>query len=385
MKAVMIGAGNIGRGFIGMLLEKAGYHVTFADVNQDVINDINTRGEYTVHMLDVVSEYTIVKNISAIHSLSPALIDEICDADLICTSVGLTALPKIAQSVALGVEKRRTSGYERSLNIIACENAVGGSSALKREVSRYLTQDALEYLNHHVGFPNCAVDRIIPPNRSKLAAEVVVEKYFEWDVERSGFVGALPQVSGMNIVDNLSAYLERKLFTLNGPNAVTACYGYLKKYKTINESLTDQEIYSVVLGMMEECGVMLSLRHGFNADEMEKYRLSLMRRFVNPFIVDDVVRVAREPIRKLSPGDRIIAPMSYAHGYGLDTPNYYTGIACVLLYDNPMDQQSQRMQELIREKGLPATLEELSGICRDSAESKAIEGEYSRLKQKYIR
>ena len=52
----MIGAGQIGRGFIGMLLEKAGYHVVFADVNMDVVNDINTRGEYTVHLMDTVCE-----------------------------------------------------------------------------------------------------------------------------------------------------------------------------------------------------------------------------------------------------------------------------------------------------------------------------------------
>ena len=51
-KAVMIGAGQIGRGFIGMLLEQAGYHVVFADINTDVINDINTRKEYTVHLVD---------------------------------------------------------------------------------------------------------------------------------------------------------------------------------------------------------------------------------------------------------------------------------------------------------------------------------------------
>ena len=34
-KAIMFGGGNIGRGFIGLLLEKAGYHIiTEADVNK---------------------------------------------------------------------------------------------------------------------------------------------------------------------------------------------------------------------------------------------------------------------------------------------------------------------------------------------------------------
>lgn len=31
-QAIQIGAGNIGRGFMGALLEQAGWHVTFADV-----------------------------------------------------------------------------------------------------------------------------------------------------------------------------------------------------------------------------------------------------------------------------------------------------------------------------------------------------------------
>ena len=47
-QAIMIGAGNIGRGFIGALLEKSGYHVTFADVAENLISAINQRKSYTV-------------------------------------------------------------------------------------------------------------------------------------------------------------------------------------------------------------------------------------------------------------------------------------------------------------------------------------------------
>ena len=45
MKAVMYGAGNIGRGFIGQLLSQSGYHVDFIDVAPAVIEQLNTQHE----------------------------------------------------------------------------------------------------------------------------------------------------------------------------------------------------------------------------------------------------------------------------------------------------------------------------------------------------
>jgi mannitol-1-phosphate 5-dehydrogenase len=252
-------------------------------------------------------------------------------------------------------------------------------------VEKHLDAEAKAYMEQYVGFPDCAVDRIIPPVDTPLAAEVFVERYHEWDVERGGFKGDVPNIPGMEVVDDLTAYLERKLFTLNGPNAVTACYGWLKGYETINESLADREIYDEVRGMMEECSAMLVKRHGFTPRAMEQYSKSLMQRFVNPYIIDRCVRVAREPIRKLSPSDRITAPMNYANAYGIDTPHYYKGVAAVLLYDNPDDSQSVELQRLIAEHGVKAAYEKISGVKADSPAAAEIEKEYIYLKKKYVK
>ena len=380
-RAVMIGAGQIGRGFIGMLLEQAGYHVVFADLNMEVIDDINTRHEYTVHLVDTQCVNTRVSNISAMSSLDPRLIGEYEQCQLVCTAVGLTSLPKIAGPIARGIAARRAAGSTEYMNVIACENAVRGSSQLKALVEQQLSPEDLAYARQYVGFPDCAVDRIIPPAHGIEAAEVVVEKYHEWDVEKKDFRGPLPEIAGMELVDDLTAYLERKLFTLNGANVVTGAIAYLKGYRTVNEALKDEEIYSLVLGLMEECSAMLEKRHGFSPKSMSDYRASLMQRFMNPYIIDEAVRVVREPIRKLSATDRLVAPMNYAHSYGIATPHYYRGIASVLLYDNPEDEQSIQMQALIRSLGLRPALEQISGVPAESAAAVSIEQEYEKLKE----
>lgn len=382
-KAVMIGAGQIGRGFIGMLLEKAGYHVIFADINQSVIDDINTRHEYTVHLMDTECIETTVRNISAVNSNGPELVPAYAQCSLICTSVGLTAFPYIAPKLAEGIRERMRSGSQKFLNVIACENGIHNTTRLKEQIFAYLTPEEQTYAETRIGFPDCAVDRIIPPVAGIPAAEVVVERYHEWDVERCGFKGEIPEIPGMAVVEDLAAYVERKLFTLNGPNAVTGCLGFLKGYGTVKETLENPEIFAVVYGMMEECGRMLERRHGFTPEQMREYRESLVQRFLNPYIVDPVTRVAREPIRKLSPDDRIIAPMNYAHAFGMETPNYYTGIASLFLYENPEDEQSVRVRTAVGELGIRQALNRFCGIAPNSRDAEQIEAEYRRLEVRF--
>ena len=381
-KAVLIGAGQFGRGVIGVSLYKSGYDVLFCDINKDIINDINERGGYTVHRMDKGESFDTVKCARAMLSSDSAVIDECAEADIICTCVGLNALEKISVVVAESIKKRYHSGLKEKINVLACENALGGSTILKRFVKNTLNKEENEYLDEHIGFPDCAIDGIIPPFKDNLPADVFAEEYHEWDALKSGFRGEIPNIEGLSVVEDLSRYLERKLFTLNGPNAVTGAMGYRKGYETVQQALEDKEIFDVVWSMMEEAGKILSLRHGFTDDEMLKYRSFIMERFKNPNVIDKCTRVVREPIRKLSQNDRIIAPLNYACIYKIKTPAYYKGIAEVMNYNNAEDFESVKLQKLISKKGFLNALEEITGIDPESKEAACILYEHLALERK---
>ena len=108
-KAIQFGAGNIGRGFIGAVLEQAGYHVVFADVNEQVVARINSDRAYTVQIMDTVCEQMRITDISAMDSRSPELAAQIAGAELVTTAVGLTVLPRIAGAIAAGIAGMQAS------------------------------------------------------------------------------------------------------------------------------------------------------------------------------------------------------------------------------------------------------------------------------------
>ena len=51
MKALVFGAGKIARGFVGQLLELSGWETTFVDINRELVQALNEKGTYTVHIL----------------------------------------------------------------------------------------------------------------------------------------------------------------------------------------------------------------------------------------------------------------------------------------------------------------------------------------------
>lgn len=382
MKAIHFGAGNIGRGFIGKVLSDAGIKVTFADVNETVVNALIARNEYDVNVVGEDCVVEKVTNVTAVNSTSPEIVKLIAESDLVTTAVGPTVLNIIAKTIADAIELRLNSGNNSPLNIIACENMIRGTSQLKEEVFKYLPESLHAQSEQSIGFVDSAVDRIVPPAEAGETdpLAVTVESFSEWIVDKTQFKGEIPTIKGMECTDNLMAFVERKLFTLNTGHLITAYLGVLAGHKTIKESIEDDAIRADVTAAMQESGEVLIRRYGFEREAHAAYIQKILGRFANPYLRDEVDRVGRQPIRKLSANDRLIKPLNGTLEYGLPNAHLIKGIAAAFLYKNDQDPQAVELQAMFAEKGLAATLAHYSGLAVDSETVKLVEQAYQSLK-----
>lgn len=81
---------------------------------------------------------------------------------------------------------------------------------------------------------------------------------------------------------------------------------------------------------------------------------------------DEILRVVRDPIRKLSPRERLIAPAQLAVEYGLPRRWIVRGIVAALRYRHPQDLQSVALAEQLSQEGLCRVLERMCGIAADT-------------------
>ncbi len=383
MKALHFGAGNIGRGFIGKLLAESKAELTFADANTQLVDLLNQAKEYQVRVVGDDQHTDVISNISAVSAMSDDVVQKIAESDMITTAVGPQVLPRIAATIARGLQIRFDAGTVTPLNIIACENMVRGTTQLKQAVLTELPAQYHAQLEQYVGFVDSAVDRIVPPaaaNETDPLA-VTVESFSEWIVDKNQFKGDIPAIEGMELTDNLLAYVERKLFTLNTGHIVTAYLGKLAGHATIREAIGDEAIKVTVRKAMQQSGEVLVNRYGFDREAHHAYIEKILTRFANPYLVDEIDRVGRQPLRKLGPEDRLIKPLLGTLEYSLPNDALVQGIAAALFYVNSDDPQAVELQGWIESEGVEAALLKATGLKADEPCVKEIVAQYEAMKK----
>lgn len=378
MNALHFGAGNIGRGFIGLLLAQNGFQVTFADVSEVLIDAIKKEGKYRVILADESHEAVPVEGVFGINSAKEpdALKEAVLKADLITTAVGVNIVPHIGRSLLEGIKERLHQEKVTPFSIIACENAVGATKVLKEALYEGLSEDEKTLAEMYIGFPNSAVDRIVPMQKNENPLDVQVEPFFEWVVEEDAVKGELRSLEGVHYVKDLTPYIERKLFTVNTGHAATAYFGLLKGHETVLQAMKDEEVVTAVRGVLKETSAYIVKRYGFDEKEHQAYVEKILSRFENPYISDDLTRVARSPIRKISPSDRFMKPAMGLISLGLEPKDLARAIAALLLYINEEDPEAVVLQKDLKELGLSEVLLKYTGLSEEDALAKLIKKEY---------
>ena len=361
-RILIIGAGATGRGHLGALCFEAGFDLTFVDRDTSLIAALTKVGRYSVSLCGDAERELVVDHFRALDIADlEAVAREFEEAALVLTAVLPQNLPAIAPVVAQGVRRRITSRPDTPTNVIACENMQCGSSALRDMVYEHLSPREQERARTCVGFPDAMISRIVPlPKDDPL--QLVAEDYNEWVARRSDFLGPKPALDALELVDNLEARLERKLFMHNGAHAVCAYLAFQKGYRFIHEAVADPAVARVVVGALDEIGEVVRRAHGFSRDSIDDYKQRFVRRGNIAQMADQVARVVRDPIRKLAANERLVAPALLAHKFGLPRKNIVAGIAAALAYHSDNDPQSLRIAELLRTKSPALAFAEISGV-----------------------
>ena len=180
-------------------------------------------------------------------------------------------------------------------------------------------------------------------------------------------------------MDDLAPYIERKLFTVNTGHAATAYFGLAKGYETVLEAISDEEVESMVRGVLAETSFYITKTYGFDPKEHQYYVDKIISRFKNPNISDDLVRVGRSPLRKMSRKDRFVAPALGVLALGKKPVYLAKALAALARAKNEEDLESVKLNHYIDKYGLKAALLEYAELPLDSELTDLVLKEYNHL------
>ncbi len=204
--------------------------------------------------------------------------------------------------LAEALEQRHSAGI-LAFTVLSCDNLPGNGDAAKQALLAAVPDSALaEWIEQNATFPNSMVDRITPQttdaDRAIVRAEfgiddawpVVCEPFKQWIIEDKFSNGRPPwENAGAQFVPDVAPYETMKLSLLNGSHFAMAYLGFLAGFQTVPDLMADPEFRTFITRLMDdEVTPLLSPVPGI---DLADYKATLLHRFDNPAIKDQITRL----------------------------------------------------------------------------------------------
>ncbi len=341
-KLVQFGAGSIGRGFIAQLFHQAGWEVVFVEASLSFAGQLRDRGSYRI--LEVGEAGEVETQVSDFRVLDASdtieVAAEASTADLLSTAIGLSNLPGLAPVVADALTLRQDP-----LDILICENGATAAEDFRQAVlASSLGRELAPF-----GCVRTSIGRMAPVNLVGAdPLDVRVEPYRHLPVEAAAFTGPIPQVEGLEPKPDFTLVLRQKLYLHNLSHAVLAYVGIRRGHLTVPQAIADPELREWMRKASGEAIEAMAFAHGSTPERQEEIRKEswailddLERRYANTALGDTLERVARDPIRKLAPDDRLVGAARLCLEQGIQPVWILKAIEQALLYECGPDDPSR--------------------------------------------
>jgi mannitol-1-phosphate 5-dehydrogenase len=350
-KALIIGGGAIGRGFIPWLLNA--FEIDIIDKSRDIVNGIAKQGGYHSFMSDsdrLNKKWFKVRRIeTSFNELHPL------DYDIAFISVGprnINYLPKGVELLKCPIFSLENDPitvswikdkYKLEKVYFGVPDVITSSTAssenLYRDPFALHTENGALYLQR-------------PPKLDALLEKI------------------LPQVHWLSEKD-LRQEWDAKLYIHNTPHCIAAYLGHIAGCTYIHEALAKKSIQRIINGVIDELLSALKMVTSYDHQFIESYAKKEVRRFSNKLLFDPVSRVAREPLRKLHPSGRLMGALRLLLSKGINPTYLMVGIAAALSYSDKKDLDYLQLCEL-HEFGISSFLKYHLGLDDKSIESEFV-------------
>lgn len=372
MRAVIVGPGKIGCGYLSPLFREAGCEVVLSARTPEQADRIRAAGGFGVRITGSGVTRQL-RDVPAVAIDTPAFEQAVAAADLVVACVGVSQVRGLGPALARALSTRNPC---LPLQVWVVEN-----------------QDCAPVLEQSVRTAAARAGLPLPPvGFAGAVAEVAVARGDWRGVERPVFVGdpirrlrvdesaliaPLPRLPAVEATPCYRARLQEKLFVFNAGHALCAYLGVLRGHRSIDAAVRDRFLRPLVAGsMLEAARALTSAYPGLNGDVHECVAKT-MRRFEDAELADPVDRVARDPLRKLRPNDRLVGAAKLVRATVGRVPRHFAlGIAGALLYRNEHDEEALRLSRMLERQGLAHVLQAVCGLAPDDELARAVAQRY---------
>ena len=311
-RLLIYGAGAIGRGYVPWLFPSKDYEFSFVESNSVLCRALQSKKVFTTFRTKNNRYEKLVCQIEN------------------CFLPG-KEIPTKYDAIITAVGPRNTLALKDKLAKVDCPIVLFENDMTLVNALRNLTGSTKIYF----GIPDVITSNTAPQKLLDKDSLSLVTEDGECFVDSgAGELGGF-----INYVDEIELKKQwmAKLYIHNTAHCVAAYLGSQCGKTYLHEGMQLPVVYNIVEGVMGEMKNMLHVKYNIESEFVDYYAKKELSRFSNLLLYDPIIRVAREPFRKLAPNNRLIGAAQLALFSGIVPENLIIGILSAFLYDKADD------------------------------------------------